>query len=84
VDDGNLDLDALATRLRNSRKQAYVRALLMRRTDCWELYHAWALIGAEPPHWAAVTWEYHDLAFVSHRMSAGGLTIFNGGGYKSG
>lgn len=52
---------------------AYVKALLMRVTGGWELYHAWALIGAAPPGWASATWDYQNLAFVSCRISAAGL-----------
>ena len=73
VDMGNLELDALGTQLRASNREAYVKALLVRSPNGWDLYHAWALIGAEPPNWAVAVWEYGQLAFVSCRIPAANL-----------
>lgn len=55
-------------------RQAYVRALLKRFPGGWELHHAWALIGAEPPQWAEAAWEYERLGMVSCHIPAVDLT----------
>jgi Putative DNA-binding domain len=70
VDTGTADLDDFSRRLAACDKDAYVRALLKRTEPAWELYHAWALIGAEPPQWAETTWQYEHLAFVACRLPA--------------
>jgi hypothetical protein len=70
VDTGSIDLGDLGGQLKSSDQDAYVRALLVRKGPAWELYHAWALIGAEPPLWAEAVWEYEQLALVSGRIPA--------------
>lgn len=70
LDTGTTDLDDFSRQMAASDKDAYVRALLNRAGPGWELYHASALIGAEPPHWAMTTWQYEQLGFVSCRVPA--------------
>lgn len=70
MDTGSIDLDDFSAQLKASDQDAYVRALLQRKGQAWDVYHIWALIGAAPPQWAETIWEYKQLAFVSHRIPA--------------
>lgn len=73
MDAGTRDLGDLGGQLRASEQDAYVRALLVRGGQGWELYHCWALIGFEPPGWEELIWEYDQLAFVSACVPAHSL-----------
>ncbi|MFJ2399439.1 helix-turn-helix domain-containing protein [Streptomyces sp. NPDC087843] len=66
----SIDLDTLRRDLETSEQDAYVRAMAVRAGTGWGLYHCWALIGAEPPQWSEVLWEYQDHAFVACRVPA--------------
>jgi hypothetical protein len=73
VDTGSTDLDDLSRQLKANNNDAHVRALLIRNATGWELYHVWALIGAEPADWTETTWQYEQLVFTSCRAPAHGL-----------
>lgn len=55
-------------------RSAYVRAMFRRAGSGWEVWFAWALIGAEPPGWSTDTWRYQQLAFASGVLPARDLT----------
>jgi hypothetical protein len=74
VNTGTTDVDELALRL-NSGMQAYVRALVRRTRDGWELYHVWALIGAKPLDWQEQTWRYANIMFIASPIPAQDLAV---------
>jgi hypothetical protein len=74
MDSGNANFAAVRSLLEASGANAYVRALLKRAGDGWELHHAWAVVGPEPPPgWSAQTWRYEPVAFVACVVTAGEL-----------
>jgi hypothetical protein len=73
VDTGTTDLEDLGQQVRASDADGYVRALLARGEDGWELCYCWALVGFEPPGWEEPVREYGQLAFVFGCVPARGL-----------
>ncbi|MEU9477127.1 ATP-binding protein [Streptomyces sp. NPDC048191] len=71
----NIDLRVLHDDLKASEKDAYVRAMAVRTEAGWELYHCWALIGAQPPDWSENLWEYQDHAFIARQVPAADLAV---------
>lgn len=70
MNSGQIDLTTLGQQLSAATEQtAYVRALLRRREDGWELRHAVIVVGIEPPGSIDDTWEYAEAAFVARSMT---------------
>jgi hypothetical protein len=53
-----VDLSELTVLLTADSRKAWVRTALRKGAEGWELFHCWALIGAEPPEWRQVEWLY--------------------------
>jgi hypothetical protein len=56
VDTGRTPLADLAAEVAATAGDAYLKAILLRTGTGWDLYHAWALLGVEPPGWAEQSW----------------------------
>jgi hypothetical protein len=65
MDTGTTVLTDLQAQLGATAGDAYLKAILCRRTTGWDLFHGWALIGAEPRGWAEQEWRYEQVAFVA-------------------
>jgi hypothetical protein len=74
MDTGTADFAAVRGLLEASEASAYIRALLKHTDGGWEVHHAWAVVGPEPPPgWSVQTWQYERLTFVACVASAGEL-----------
>jgi hypothetical protein len=65
-----VDLSELTVLLTADSRKAWVRTALRKGAEGWELFHCWALIGAEPPEWRQVEWLYGGFAFVACELPA--------------
>jgi hypothetical protein len=69
----SIELPELRRDLEASQKDAYIRALALRNGDGWQLYHAWAVVGSEPPQWAEEIWRYEQHLFIACHQTAADL-----------
>jgi hypothetical protein len=73
MDTGSTALTDLKAEIEATAGNAYLKAILCRNEDGWSLYHARALIGAEPPGWAEQAWRYERLTFAAWVLPAAEL-----------
>ena len=79
---GSVTLADLKAEVEVTGGDAYLKAIVCRTADGWNLYHARTVIGIEPPGWAEQAWRYEELAFVACVLPAAelaGLCAADGG-----
>ena len=75
MNSGQTDLESLGKQLNadTTIRTAYVRVLLRRGGDGWELRHAAVVVGITPPGCTHESWEYDEAALVARTMPAADL-----------